>query len=268
MNARDHYLAGDLDAAVGVMNDEVRSNPADTAKRAFLAELLCVSGNLERADKLLETVGNQDAAAAPGVALLRQQVRAETSRREFFSSGRVPEFLADPPDYVQELLRASVLFREGDAAGAAAIVAQVDEARPKVRGTCNGEPFEDLRDGNDLTSCVLEVLTSTGKYYWVPVEQIESYEAHGTERPLDLLWRRVSLSVRGGPDGDVYVPCTYPTLPADDSEELDRAKLGRMTDWVGVEGGPVQGIGLRTFLVGEEGKTILEIDSLETEEPA
>jgi len=35
-------------------------------------------------------------------------------------------------------------------------------------------------------------------------------------------------------------------------------KLGRMTDWKQAEGGPTLGVGLRTFLVGEDGVVLTE----------
>ena len=61
-----------------------------STRRGFLAELLCFDGSLERADKMLDLIGSQDPQAALGLALFRQQIRAEMARREFFGDGRVP----------------------------------------------------------------------------------------------------------------------------------------------------------------------------------
>jgi type VI secretion system protein ImpE len=67
------------------------------------------------------------------------------------------------------------------------------------------------------------------------------------------------MSVREGPDGDVYVPAIYaPSEGLDDPSLL----LGRSTDWSGPEEGPVRGLGQRTFLLGEEAATIMELKSL------
>ena len=52
-----------------------------------------------------------------------------------------------------------------------------------MAGTCDGRPFEDSRDLDDLTSCVLEVLTSDGSYYWVPIADVESIEFRPPARP-------------------------------------------------------------------------------------
>ena len=53
------------------------------------------------------------------------------------------------------------------------------------------------------------MLTTTGKYFWIPTERVLSAEFHPPKRPRDLIWRRVSMSVAEGPDGDVYIPVIY-----------------------------------------------------------
>jgi type VI secretion system protein ImpE len=97
MNAvQDRLRAGELNEAITALNDEVKKNPGDINRRAQLAELLCFAGNLERADTILDSISSLDPAAAMGVALFRQLVRAEQARQQFFSEGRVPEFLKRP----------------------------------------------------------------------------------------------------------------------------------------------------------------------------
>ncbi len=101
------------------------------------------------------------------------------------------------------------------------------------------------------------MLTTTGKYFWIPTERVEHVAFHKPQRPRDLYWRRVSMSVRDGPDGEVFLPVLY------DSDEAEpRYRLGRATDWRQEEGGPVRGVGQRAFLVGEELRPILELGEL------
>src|SRR5258705_4901662 len=105
MNAQELYRAGNLADAIRAQTDEVRAHPADVERRSFLAELLCIAGNLERADKQLETLEQQSPKSATSIALLRQLIRAETTRREVHASGRAPEFFAQPPAHVQASLQ-------------------------------------------------------------------------------------------------------------------------------------------------------------------
>ena len=195
-----------------------------------------------------------------GVSMFRQLLRAETARQQFFREGRVPEFLGEVTPVLQRHLEASICLREGDAPQAARILADAEARRPHVQGVCDGTAFDDLRDLDDLTAPLLEVLTSTGKYFWVPLERIESLEFHPPQRPRDLLWRRVHMVVTGGPDGEVFLPVLYPNTHAARDDQL---RLGRATEWSGGDEAPVLGVGQRIFLVGDEDKTVMELKQIE-----
>ncbi|WP_282609164.1 type VI secretion system accessory protein TagJ [Pelagibius sp. Alg239-R121] len=266
LNAKELYQAGNLADAISAMNDEVRSNPVDQGRRGFLAELLCFSGNLERADKLLDVISTQDPDVAVGVAMIRQLIRADRARRELFSAGRVPEFLEKPSESLSKHLEAVTLFRQGDAASAAKLLEEAEAARSNLSGSSNDKPFDDFRDLDDPTASFFEVLTSTGKYFWVEMSRVREMEFHAPERPMDLIWRRASVDVVEGPDGDVFIPAIY-VPPADALEEGqevdDQALLGRSSDWIGEEGSPARGVGQRCFLVGDDLVPIMQLESLQ-----
>ncbi len=253
------FHAGRLTEAIAAANAAVRRAPNDLGARILLAELLAFSGNAERADVILDAAADVDPSAVVAVAEFRQLLRAEVARRQLFRDGRVPEFLGEPTPHQRHALAALVALRLGDAAAAAREAADAEAARVHGAGTHEGHHFADFRDADDVLAGTFEVLTTTGKYYWVPVERVASVEFHAPKRPRDLLWRRASMSVHDGPDGDVYIPCTY--APPEGLEDASLL-LGRSTDWVGPEAGPVRGLGLRTFLVGEEPATILELKTL------
>ncbi|WP_372620185.1 type VI secretion system accessory protein TagJ [Falsiroseomonas sp.] len=253
------FHAGKLADAVAAAGAAVKRAPGDLGARILLAELLAFSGNAERADVILDAAADVEPAAAVAVAEFRQLLRAEGARRQLFRDGRVPEFLGEPNAAQRHALAALVALRAGDAAEAARLSAEAEAARPKVAGRHEGHAFDDMRDADDLLAASFEVLTTTGKYFWIPVERVASVEFHAPRRPRDLLWRRASMSVNQGPDGDVYIPAIYaPPEGMDDASLL----LGRSTDWVGPEEGPVRGLGQRTFLLGEEAATIMELKTL------
>lgn len=259
-SASDLYARGNLSAALDALTSAVKSNPRDMEARGFLAELLCVRGELDRADAQLDAMAKLDAGASPGIALFRQLIRAERWRHEVHRQGRAPEVLAAPSPAVRAALQALAELRAGDGAAATKTVQAAEEQRTRPQGKCDGAPFDDLRDLDDVCSGVLELLTSTGKCIWAPFETIVSIQFDKPLRPRDLLWRPADVSIRGGPDGKVFVPLTYaPTR----GEPDDAARLGRSTDWLGAEGEIMTGVGLRTFLVGDKALTALEFDSLE-----
>jgi len=258
-SAKELLAAGRLNDAIQAMNDEVKRNPTDIQRRGFLAELLCASGRLDRADAQLEVILQQDPKAAVTIALLRQLIRADTARRDFYTAGRVPEFLDVPPPYLQNYVEATIHVRENRPAEALRLIEQAEEQRPRVKGSCNGKSFEDLRNLDDVTAAVIEVLTSTGKFYWIPLDRVQSIEFRKPERLRDLIWRRTLMSVAGGPDGEVFVPATY--CPGT-GEVSEAALLGRVTEWQGGDRAPMRGVGQVCFLVDDDSVSIMDMTTV------
>jgi type VI secretion system protein ImpE len=256
----EHLETGDLDGAIESLTQDVRQRPTDTNARSLLAELLCVAGNFERADRLLDAVQHQDMSVAVGVALFRQLIRAEEARQLFYTECRLPEFLSPPNDEDQLYLRALVALKDNQPSQAAELLAEAEAKREPLVGHLDNAAFDDMRDLDDLCASHLDVLTSTGKFYWIPLRSIESITLHKPERQRDLVWRRATVSVAGGPDGEVFLPTTYATSGSPPST---LARLGRQTDFVGGDGAPVRGVGLRTFIFGEDAHSILEIGNIE-----
>jgi type VI secretion system protein ImpE len=256
------FREGKLADAVAAANAAVRKTPSDIAARVLLAELLLFSGNIERADTVLDACTDLDMTSALVVAEFRQLLRGETARRQLFSEGRVPEFLGEPTAAQRLSLSALVALRDGNSAEAGTLVGQSEEARIHPVGTGPNGPFDDMRDGDDVLSTCFEVITTTGKYFWIPPERVASMEFHPLKRPRDLFWRRATMSVNSGPDGDVYLPTIYPPIHGA-AEPTDDLRLGRATDWTKIgDSGPTRGVGAVTLVVGEEPKTWLEMGSL------
>ena len=263
------FRDGRLGDAVAAANAAVRTRPSDPGARVLLAELLVFAGNLERADVILDACGDLDPTLAVVVAEFRQLVRGEMARRQLFRDGRVPEFLGEPDAAQRASLAAMVALRSGEYAQAGQQAEAAEQARARPGGHDRaGVWFDDLRDGDDLLAPTLEAITTTGKYYWIAMSRIVSLEFHPPKRPRDLYWRRCSVTVASGPDGDVYVPAIYAFEGIEPALLTDAVRLGRATDWVATgEGGPTRGIGAVTWLVGEDARTLMELDALSFETP-
>jgi type VI secretion system protein ImpE len=259
MNSYQLYQEARLDDAIQASLQEVKSNPLNADKRLFLCDLLCLAHELQRADKQLETLGQQDSTLSVGVSLYRQLIRAAQARSEFYESGRPPEFMEEVPEILKLHLRASIAVRDGSLAEANDLLQEAETSRVHPRGLCNGEPFEDFRDLDDLTSPVLEVLTSTGKYYWVSWDRIESLAFRKPKLLRDLIWRPTEMSIRNGLDAVVYVPAIY---YGSHRSEDPRLRCGLSTDWVQSNGGPAKGVGQRMYLVGNEDRPLMTLESI------
>ena len=241
---------GDLTGLRQLFAGRVRAEPARAAHRLDLADVLIVQGELERADNHLDLAAGQDTTLALPVALTRQLIRAATARAETFEQRRPPELVAEPDTGVE-----AALARLAGVAGAAEPV--------PVAASVDGRAADELLDADDRTADVLEVLTSTGKYVWVPFGQIASLKLSTPERLRDVIWRPAELEVRGGPTGIVYLPAIYhhSHQGAGGDAVTDAHRLGRATDWI-EDGDRVTGVGLRTFLVGDDALALGEFAEL------
>jgi type VI secretion system protein ImpE len=255
MNAADLFRAGHLQQALESLNDEVRAKPTDMECRTLLFELLCFAGNLDRAEKQLDFIGQQDTQHEWAVQVYKNIIAAERTRRRLFADGLEPGFLLDPPDYVRRHLAALGQLRAGQPAEASALLAQADEQFPHLAGTVNGQAFDELRDCDDLLAPVFELIVLRD-YIWLPLEHVRTLEIDAPERPRDLLWIPIRLVLSDNTQHRGYMP----TLYCGSHEHPDeRIKLGRMTDWKVVPEGPMQGLGHRTWLAGETDWPMLEV---------
>ena len=259
------FRARRLAPAIAAANAEVRRRPGDLAARVLLAELLLFEGNLQRADVILEAAAQADPTSAVVVAEFRQLLRAETARRQLDSDGRMPEFLGEPPPGLRAALAARVALRAGNAAEAVRHAAEAESLRPRVGGTltlaegATTVGFDDFRDADDLCAGFFEVLTTTGKYFWVQSERVALLAFHAARRPRDLAWRRATISVNDGPDGEVYLPAIYQAASADIADDC---RLGHATEWLEEGEGSVRGVGQRVFLAGDEAFPIMAMAEL------
>ncbi len=265
MTPYELYQQAKLDDAIELAIKGVKSKPSDVNGRLLLCDLLCLSYDFERADKQLDVISKQDPELTVGVSLYRHLIRAETARKQFYEQGRIPEFMEDVSAALQLHLRASIALREGSLSEARELLEQAEQAQTPLAGTCDGQSFNELRDLDDLTSTFLEVLTSTGKYYWVGLEKIESLEFQKPRQLRDLIWRPTNMVIRHGPDAVVYVPVLYAGSHFSDKPEV---RIGRSTEWIENENGPTRGIGQRMFLINEEDKSIMSINRLVINEAA
>jgi type VI secretion system protein ImpE len=237
-NPNQLLQAGKLGEAIQALNDEVRNHPEDSKRRIFLFELLCFSGEYDRAEKQLNILGSDDMQKEMGALLYRSALHAERSRHELFTKKEYPKPVGS----------------EAATVGA-------------VSGTLNGKPFKSISDADPRIGPRLEVFAG-GSYLWMNFEHIASLEMEKPRRLRDLLWTPARL--RGGPAlkdtemGEILLPALTP-FAWQDSE--DAVRLGRVTEWVESDAGVPVPVGQKMLLVDDEEFPLLEIRKLEINLP-
>ncbi len=251
--AGDFLHAGDIAGALAAATAAVKASPTDADARWLMAELLLLTGEAERADRMLDAAALHE--PNPAVLEFRKLLRAEVLRAQVLREGRAPKYQGDDATPAQQAaLRARMLLCLGDVAGADAAAAEIETLRPPAPGHLEAPDgtqtaFADLRDADDLMAAEFEVLTTAGDHMLVPVSRVRSLAFDAPRRPRDLVWRRCAIDLKDGTEGVVFLPSLYLGLAAETDNAL---RLGRATDWTDPAEGPVRGRGQRILLVGDE----------------
>jgi len=256
-SANQYFEQGELDNAIKAVGEDLSQHPDHTAKRAFLAEMLCIKGEYERADRQLDTLVSLEPESALSIGTWRQLIRAAKARDDVFHQGAAPEVVDNPTEHIQQLLGAHLSLRDGSLSEPMQQAIDLDASRKASVAKVNGSSVDDLRDLDDLCAGVLEVMTTSGQYFWVDFSQLSLLEFHPAERPLDLIWRKATIVLNNGTEGEVFVPAIYAT-PSNDSSAL----LGKKTDWLETNG-LVRGMGQRCWLTGDEAMPFMDIERVE-----
>jgi len=257
--AKAQLDAGNLNEAVSLALQSVKSKPADVTARTFLFELSCFTGDWERAEKQLDVIGQQDVNAMIGAQIFKQNFMAERDRIRYFEDGLMPECLMEPPKYVEKLLVANNYVRDGDIVNARKVLDEVEEERPAFACKVNDQEVSDFRDYNDLTMCVFEAIVKES-YAWIPFEHVESIEFFPAKSLRDLFWVQAEVAMVNGTKGEMFLPALYAGSFKSDN---DQVRLGRMTDWRDLGEELYVGEGARMFWFDGEHRSILDLKNIE-----
>lgn len=260
MTPQELFGQGRLNDAIDAAATIIRSKPNDIDARGILSELYCYRGDFEKADSQLDTLQSLKPDLIVGVNVLRQLIRAETARMDFYKSGRVPDFLDKPSDELQLRLQASISIREQQPIRAREELDKAEQLTQQFHVTCSEQSQLEFRDLDDLTSSVFEIYSVTGKYLWIPMSSVMELQFSLRESIIDYCWSPVVLTLREKErDLQGYMPLLYSGSCSSESQDI---QTGRATDWIGDENSPMRGIGQRMFLVGDNAVPVTSITTV------
>jgi type VI secretion system protein ImpE len=249
---------GDLAGAIAAAIDAVKRNPTDVSARIFLFELSMFSGEWDRAEKQLDTIGHQNAISAIGTLIYRQNFQNERERIKVFEDGAQPGSITPMPKYVGDLVTAAGLVRRGEMFQARSVLDTVEEERPAYAVEVNGERFEDFRDYNDATMCVFEAFLKDN-YVWVPFDQVVSIEFLERKSLRDIYWPQAKVELVNGSQGEMFLPSLYVNSW---KHEDDQIRLGRAVDWRELGDDVYAGEGVRLFWMDGRQMSALDVKTI------
>jgi len=102
MDPRELIRKGQLEEARRQAAEEVKSSPADVAKRTLLIQILAFCGEWDKAERHLRPfLPGPD--PGDGVQIYRNLIRAEKERLQVIRQHTRPAFLPEPPAYFEAL---------------------------------------------------------------------------------------------------------------------------------------------------------------------
>ncbi|MCB2181952.1 MAG: tetratricopeptide repeat protein [Desulfobulbaceae bacterium] len=258
MEVKELIQAGKLAEARQLLVAAVKASPADPVSRTLLFQVLCYSGEWDKADRHLQAIATQDSGREAGALGYRNIIQAEMERREVAGSNQSASFLSEPPDYLDLFLQIRKKLSEKNESEAATLLAELDSLRPSISGTVNDTAFSGFCDTDTTLFPFLEVIAHE-RYLWVPFESIRELSLSAPESLLDLLWVSARITTWEGFAMNCYLPVVYPHSYLHEDE---RIKMGRMTDWQALAGSYAQGMGQHVYDVGGKDMAILEIQDI------
>jgi type VI secretion system protein ImpE len=252
MRAEELLKTGDLDAALGALQAEVRARPADAKLRIFLFQLLCVLGDWKRAVTQLKVSAELDPMATPMAQTYREAIICEVYRERVFAGEKDPLVFGEPQEWVALLVEAMKALASGRADEAANLRARAFDAAPAVSGTLNDAPFDWIADADMRLGPVLEAVVN-GRYFWMPFNQVHKITAEEPRDLRDCVWTPVNIVLRNGGDIVALLPTRY-SGTAERGNAVQ--KLARATDWTDAGAEAFVGLGQR-ILATDAGDTAL-----------
>jgi type VI secretion system protein ImpE len=249
--AEELVAAGDPQAALAALQDDVRRGASDPKLRVFLFQLLAVLGQWQRALNQLQVCGELDAGALAMVATYREAVRCEAVREAVFEGRTLPHIFGHPQPWLAFLAEALQADARGDLAAAARLRMQAFDAAPPSPGAVNGEPFEWIADADSRLGPVLEAVIN-GRYGWVPLSGLRKVTIDKPADLRDLVWAPAHLEFSNGGGTVALLPTRYAGTAQCNDAAL---QLSRRTEWIEMAADQYRGIGQRVFAtnVGESG---------------
>ncbi len=262
LDAETALRAGDPRAALAQLTSAVRAKPADAKLRIFLAQLLCVLGQWERAHTQLNVVADMDGQTAAMRETVGHAIRCELMRAKVFAGQRTPMVFGQPDEWLALLIESMLQKGRGNDAMAADLAVRAFDAAPEVSGRLDGEAFSWIADADSRLGPVVEACVN-GRYYWVPFSRLSSVVFDPPEDLRDCVWMPATLMFSNGGETVALVPTRYPGSELSDDGAIC---LARRTEWQDIGDGRFAGLGQRVFATDAGDHDLMTIKSIELDD--
>jgi len=253
------FRVGHLAESLGELQKEIRQRPADGRLRVFLAQLLMLAGEWDRALNQLNVASELDSASLPLMYMYSAAIQCERMREAVFRGERQPLVFGEPEPWIAQLIHGLSLQSQGHSQQAALMREQALEAAPATAGSLNGTDFDWIADADSRLGPMLEVLLN-GVYYWVPFTRIKRIVAEPPEDARDLVWLPAQFTWTNDGEAAGLIPVRY---PGSERSADNSILLARRTEWREISDHAFAGTGQRVLTTSTDEVGVLEVREIE-----
>ncbi|RMF37462.1 MAG: virulence protein SciE type [Alphaproteobacteria bacterium] len=255
MLAEDLLKSGDVSGALKELAKAVRAKPSEARLRIFLFQLLCVTGDWDRAIRQLKLSAELDPAAVPMAQAYREAIICELYREKVFAGEKAPLVFGQPHRWIALMIEALRPLAAGEVSRAADLRAEAFELAPAVPGQADEKPFAWIADADSRLGPVLEVIVD-GKYYWAPFGAIASLSFDEPSDLRDRVWTPVEIRWANGGEVIGFIPTRYPFTARDGD---DAQRLARATAWRDLGAETYAGLGQRVLATDADDLALMDL---------
>ena len=258
MDSRAALQRGDVRLALDLLKADVRRAPRDARLRIYLFQLLCITGEWDRALNQLAVVGELDSSTNDMVQTYGAAIRCEVLRGKVFAGQRTPTVLGEPGDWLPLLIEALRISGTAEKDRVAALRAATYDAAPATPANLNGTEAEWVADADPRLGPAVEAIVE-GRYVWIPLSRIKSICIEPPADLRDQVWLPVKFTWENEGTADGFIPTRYPGTTAQTDPAL---LLGRRTEWIGDEDAAVP-VGQRMLVTDQAEVALMDLRRLD-----
>jgi type VI secretion system protein ImpE len=251
----DLLKSSDPAGALKALSDEVRAKPSDSKLRVFMAQLLCVMGQWERALNQLTVAAELDALAVPMKQVYGEAIRCEGLRAQVFAGKHTPMIFGQPDEWLALLIESLLRQGSGEPALAEDLRQRAFDGAPASSGTIDGQRFEWLADADMRLGPVLEAYVNN-RYYWIPFARLAQIKLEPPEDLRDCVWLPAHLQFENGGETLALVPTRYEGSEKSTDGQL---QLARKTEWRELRPEVWAGLGQRALSSNEGEYALMDV---------
>lgn len=246
-------LAEQIKAATG----SIRATPGDAKHRVYLAQLLMVTGQWERALEQLQTAAQIDAKTVPMAQTYRELIQAEILREQVFNASKAPLCSNSYLPTATLLLEAIQHRAKGDHVRADELQSRAYRQAPAAPINIDQLSAQWLADADSRLGPSCELFINGG-YYWLAFSEIQALELSPPEDLRDLVWIPAKITLHNDEEKLAFLPARYPFS----YDFNDRIALAARTEWHELSDNAWAGVGQKMLVSDKYEFALLETRSL------